>query len=84
MNSLPVRSITIVIADSFGTAPSIEDISAFDIPDEMKAYATCLLDKNSAGTLTPDEYDDMMDYIYADEFLIHVQATARLAARGAS
>ncbi|WIG59470.1 MAG: hypothetical protein OJF49_002217 [Ktedonobacterales bacterium] len=47
------------IAAFFARGPSPEEISAFRLSGETIARIRELLDKNSAGTLMPDEADEL-------------------------
>ena len=81
--SLP-RAYEEVVA-FFLTGPTREQISTFKLSDAALARVRELLLKNSAGTLTADESDELDQCVHLDRLLLLLRARAldQQASRGA-
>ncbi len=73
-----VRTIKEVVTDFLGAAPTLEEIAAYRLPADLQDRAHQLLDRNRAGTLTPDERIDMDNFSQIDHLMTLVKAKARL------
>jgi hypothetical protein len=74
----PEITIKDVVTDFLGSAPSLEEIAAYRLPDELQVRAHGLLDKNRAGNLTDAERAEMEEFRQIDHLLTLVKAKARL------
>ena len=59
MSHAPLLRAYEEIASFFAHSPSPDEIAAFRLSDETIARLRDLLERNSAGTLTPDEADEL-------------------------
>jgi hypothetical protein len=78
MNNTPAKTITDVVTDFLGSAPSLEEIAAYKLPAELQERAHQLLDKNREGSLTEPERAEMDEFRRIDHLLTLVKAKARL------
>jgi hypothetical protein len=62
------------IASFFARSPSSEEIAAFRLSDETVARLRELLEKNSAGTLTPDEADELDQVGHLNRLLLLIRS----------
>lgn len=69
MLDAPARSVFGEITDFLATNPTPEAIVNYRLPDDLQARAHELLDKNGEGQLTPEEYNEMMDFARIDNLL---------------
>ncbi len=67
-----------VVTDFLASAPSLEEIAAYRLPDPLQARAHLLLEKNRDETLTDPERAEMADFIEIDHLMTLVKAKARL------
>lgn len=74
----PAKTIKDVVTDFLGSAPTLEEIAAYRLPDELQARAHDLLDKNRAGSLSDDERHEMEEFRQIDHLLTLVKAKAKL------
>lgn len=74
----PIRTIKDVVTDFLGSAPTLEEIAAYRLPDELQERAHDLLDKNRADNLTDDERREMDEFRQIDHLLTLVKAKAKL------
>jgi hypothetical protein len=74
----PEKTVSDVVTDFLSSAPTLEEIAAYRLPDELQAQAHELLDKNRAGTLSPEEHAEMEEFRQIDHLMTLVKAKARL------
>lgn len=74
----PVKTIKDVVTDFLGSAPTLEEIAAYRLPDDLQERAHDLLDKNRAGSLSDDERREMDEFRQIDHLLTLVKAKAKL------
>ena len=67
----------------FAGAPSREQIAEFALSDEAKTRVRELLRKNSEGTLTSDESDELDACVQLDRMVMLIRARAREQAQAA-
>ena len=60
------------------TAPTVEEIAAYRLPDNLQERAHDLLERNRAGSLTTEERAEMEEFRQLDHLLTLVKAKARL------
>ena len=69
MSQTSPRRPTEQVAEFFARGPSQEEIKAFRLSDEAIAYIRELLYKNSAGTLTPAESQELDGLVLLDQIV---------------
>jgi len=74
----PGTTIADIVTDFLGSAPTLEEIAAYRLPDELQVRAHDLLDKNRDGSLTDDERTEMEEFRQIDHLLTLVKTKARL------
>lgn len=62
------------IADFFARAPSVEEIATFRLSDTTIARVRTLLDKNAAGTLSPDESEELDQLVLLDRIVTLIRS----------
>ncbi len=70
------------VVSFFARGPSREEIAAFRLSDEATARVRELLQKNSAGTLIPDEAEELDTCVQLDRMLLLIRSRARQQAQG--
>ena len=78
MNVAPEKTIRDLVTDFLGSAPTLEEIAAYRLPEALQARAHDLLEKNRAGALSPSEQAEMEEFRELDHLLTLVKAKARL------
>lgn len=76
--SAPQRTITDIVTDFLGSAPTLEEIAAYRLPDDLQSRAHTLLEKNRDGSLSHEERAEMEEFRQIDHLLTLVKAKARL------
>ncbi len=61
----------------FARAPSREEIASFRLSDQTVMRVRELLQKNSAGTLTTDESDELDQCVQLDRMMLLIRSQAR-------
>jgi len=62
------------IASFFARSPSPEEIAAFHLSGQTVARLRELLEKSSAGTLTPDEADELDQVSHLNRMLLLIRS----------
>jgi hypothetical protein len=78
MQHPPVRTLTDVVTDFLSSAPSLEAIAAYRLPDDLQHRAHELLEKNRDNTLSEAERAEMEEFREIDHLLTLIKAKARL------
>lgn len=78
LHSAPIRTVFGVITDFLASDPTPEQIIAYRLPPDLEARAHDLLDRNGEGQLSPDEIEEMHDFMRADEMMSLLKAKTRL------
>lgn len=83
MQNVPARTVSDVVTDFLGSAPSLEEIADYRLPEDLQNRAHELLDKNREGTLSEAERAEMEEFRQIDHLLtlIKVKAKLKLKAR---
>ena len=74
----PGRTISDIVTDFLSSAPSLEEIASYRLPEELQARAHRLLEKNREGTLSSDEQAEMEEFRQIDHLMTLLKAKARL------
>ena len=84
MSFAPERTVKDVVTDFLGSAPTLDQIADYRLPDEFQEWAHNLLEKNRTGSLTEDERMQMEEFRQIDHLLTLVKAKARLKLKAQS
>lgn len=74
----PEKTVSDVMTDFLGSAPSLEEIAEYRLQSNLQERAHLLLDKNRDGTLSEDERAEMEEFRQIDHLLTLIKAKARL------
>jgi hypothetical protein len=74
----PDRSIKDVVTDFLASAPQLEAIASYRLPDVLQQRAQTLLEKNRSGGLDDSERAELDEFRQMDHLLTLVKAKARL------
>jgi hypothetical protein len=80
MQTSPTQ-LTTILSDFLGSAPSLDDLVAYRLPDDLQERAQLLLDKNRQGELSSEERAEMEAFRQLDHLMILIKAKARLRLR---
>jgi hypothetical protein len=78
MQAAPERTVSDVVTDFLSSAPPLEEIAAYRLPEDLQQRAHALLDKNRDGILSADERAEMEEFRQIDHLLTLIKAKARL------
>ena len=78
MQNPPARTVFGVITDFLATNPTPEEIIAYQLPDDLQSRAHTLLELNGEGELTPEERDEMIDFVRIDNMMTVLKAKMKL------
>ena len=84
LQSAPIRTVFGVITDFLVSDPTSEEIIAYRLPADLEARAHDLLERNGEGELSPDEIEEMHDFMRADEMMSLLKAKTRLKLKRSS
>lgn len=78
MALVPEKTLKDVVTDFLGSAPTLEEIAAYRLPETLQTRAHELLEKNRSGSLSDEERAEMEEFRQIDHLLTLVKAKARL------
>ena len=78
MQGAPVRSVFSEITDFLATNPTPEEIIAYHLPDELRERAQHLLELNGEDELTPEEHEEMIDFVRIDQMMSLLKIKMRI------
>ncbi len=78
----PSKTIQDVIIEFLGSAPSAEEIIAFELPEEIQQRGLDLLERNRQGILTPDERTELDEFSRLGHLMNMITLRARLKLAG--
>lgn len=81
MHNTPVQTVFDVLTDFLATQPSLEDLLAYHLPDDLQARVDELVERNGEGQLTFDDQQELFDFMRADEMMGLLKAKAKLKMR---
>jgi len=84
MQNAPIRTVFGVITDFLATNPTPEEIVAYRLPDDLQERAHELLDRNSEDILTPEEREEMFDFVRVDQLMSLLKIKMRLKLKDSS
>lgn len=80
----PEKTLKDVVTDFLGSAPTLDEIAAYRLPEELQIRAHELLEKNRSGSLSNDERAEMEEFRQIDHLLTLVKTKARLKLKAQS
>jgi hypothetical protein len=83
LDSAPIRTVFGVITDFLASDPTSQQIIDYRLPPDLEARAHYLLERNGEGELSPDEMEEMHDFMRADEMMSLWKAKTRLKLKNA-
>jgi len=84
MNSNPVMRAYDEVVTFFANGPTREEIAAFRLSEQTIVRVRDLLLKNSAGTLSSDEEDELDQCVQLDRMLLLIKSRAHQQLAGTS
>ena len=78
MSLAPEKTVSDVVTDFLGSAPTLSEIAAYRLPDEFQTRAHDLLEKSRTGNLSEAEAAEMVEFRQIDHLMTLVKAKARL------
>lgn len=81
MLNAPARTVFDVITDFLATEPSPEEIIAYFLPEDLQQRADDLADRNAEDLLTPEEREEMQEFMNADEMFSLLKTKMKLKLR---
>lgn len=78
MQNAPTRTVFDVITDFLADEPSPQEILAFHLPNDLQERAHHLLDLNREDQLTPEQQQEMEEFIKADDMMGLLKAKVKL------
>ena len=84
MLNMPVHSVFSEITDFLATNPTPQEIIAYQLSEDLQARAHELLERNGEDQLTPEERDEMFDFVRVDEMMSLLKVKMKLKLRNAS
>ena len=67
-----------VMSDFLGSAPSLEEIAEYQVPEFLNERLHWLLDKNAGESLSTEERSELDDFLLADHIMTLTKAKALL------
>jgi hypothetical protein len=74
----PPYTITTVMSEFLGTAPTLEEIIAFKLPEVLEARGLALLERSRNDELTAEEQAELEEFTRMGHFMNRVKLQARL------
>jgi len=84
MLNTPVRTVFDVITDFLAADPTPQEIIAYHLPDDLQQRLDALLDKNGEDLLTPEEREELYEFLNVDEMFSLLKTKMKLKLRGLS
>jgi hypothetical protein len=81
MQTMLKSTVFDVVTDFLASNPSMDDILAYHLPDELQARADLLIERNGEGLLTFDEQQELFDFMRVDEMMALWKAKTRAKMR---
>jgi hypothetical protein len=82
MTTASEQTVKDVVTDFLASAPSLDELIAYRLPDLLQKRAHLLLEKNREGSLTPTEREEMAEFLEIDHIMSLIKAKARLKRAG--
>lgn len=76
------RDVFVVIIEFLVSLPSDDELLAYHLPDDLQERLSDLLKRNREAQLTPEEHEELDDFIHADNMISLLKTKIRLRQRG--
>lgn len=74
----PSKSIKDVVTDFLSSAPSLEEIVAYKLPENLQDRAHELLNKNRSNIISEAEHAEMVEFREMDHLLTLIKTKAQI------
>jgi hypothetical protein len=81
MTFAPTQTVLDAVTDFLATAPTLEEIAAYRVPEALDARLQYLMSRNSEGEITGEERAEFEDYLRLGHMMKILKAKARIALR---
>ena len=81
MQSVPTQTVLDVITDFLASQPSLDELFAYHLPDDLQVRVDELVERNGEGQLTFDEQQELFDFMRADQMMGMLKAKTKLRLR---
>lgn len=81
MQNAPTRTVFDVVTDFLATEPSPQEVIDYFLPTDLQARLDHLLDKNSKGSLTYTEQEELTEFLNTDEMFSLLKTKMKLKLR---
>ena len=78
MTDTPVLTVSVVMSEFLGSAPSLQEIIAFRLPDTLEQWALDLLTRRRQEVLSTLEQAEFDEFTRMGHFMNRVKSQARL------
>lgn len=78
MLNAPTRTVFDVITDFLVTEPSPQEIIDFFLPEDLQERLDDLLDRNGEDLLSPEEHEELIEFLNADEMFSLLKTKMKL------
>lgn len=78
MQHIPAKTVFDVVTDFLASKPSVDELLAYHLPDDLQARVDELVERNGEGQLTFDEQQELFDFMRADEMMGMLKAKTKL------
>jgi len=84
MLNVPVRTVFDVITDFLASEPTPQEIIAYHLPEDLQQRADYLAERNGEDLLTPEERDELVTFIKADQMFSLLKTKMKLKLKNQS
>ena len=81
MQTIPTRVVFDVITDFLASQPTVEELLAYHLPEDLQERVDELIERNGEGQLTFDEQQELFDFMRADEMIAMLKTKTKLRLR---
>lgn len=78
MLNAPTRTVFDVITDFLASEPTPQDVIAYHLPDDLQARADYLAEQNGEDLLTPEEREELNEFLNADQMFSLLKTKMKL------
>jgi len=84
MQDTTIETVFDVITDFLASGPTLEELIAYHLPDDLQTRVDELVERNGEGQLTFDEQQELYDFMRADEMMALLKAKLKLKLKKAA
>lgn len=78
MLNAPTRTVFDVITDFLASEPTPQEVIAYHLPDDLQARADYLAEQNGEDLLTPEEREELNEFLNADQMFSLLKTKMKL------